>query len=312
MISPFHLYSLNDIIQESIGILEPVYGSDAINQTRWIIADYLSLTHSQIRFDMDQIKIPLDKKNEINDRVKRRSRHEPLQYISGTVGFMGYEFAIGEGVLIPRNDTEILVEEAINIASKSLSTSKSKHFEFLELCTGSGCISISFIKKMQNIGMFVNGVATDISNDALAYASKNAKLLDCESQIHIVLHDIMTDPAVLIPDKNTGIADAYSFQLILANPPYIRTDIISSLDREVSEYEPLIALDGGEDGMLFYRRILKCSEILLAPGGFILLEIGYDQEKELTLLFDESRIFETISVKKDYGKNPRVLIAKKK
>lgn len=297
------LTRLDTVIDEFTGVLVPVYGKDAIKEAKKVIADFLDISPSRLRFDMAKIEIDASQKREIEDRLARRAKHEPHQYICGSAYFMGEKFQVGRGVLIPRGDTEILVEAAADIAKKT--HGDGRVFSFLEFCTGSGCISISFIKEMLSSGRNVRGIATDISEDALFFASRNVEAAGMASKLKLMRHDVMSDIQI------AEMTDT-PFDMILANPPYIRTSIIPSLDTEVSEYEPHLALDGGIDGLKFYRRILECSETLLAKGGWLVMEIGYDQETQIQELIRETGAFEDVAITKDYGGNPRVVSGRKK
>ena len=316
MIDPSRTIALKTVVSESAAILAPFFQKTAREEARRIIADVLSVTPSKIRLDMDRMTVDEQQEKDIIAKTRRRAKHEPLQYIAGSACFMGEEFQVGEGVLIPRGDTEILVEEAIKIAIETLSLTSGKPafcpetippetFRFLEFCTGSGCIALSFIKKMKESGWDISGLVTDLSPEALFFAEQNAQRLGCSDRIRIVQQDMMSDVSCLAADHGP-------FQMILANPPYIRTDVIADLEPEVALYEPRIALDGGKDGLVFHRRILECARTLLSPGGWILIEIGYDQENKIRKLFDETGLFETTSVKKDYGGNPRLAIGRRK
>lgn len=316
MTGPSHAIGLKPVVMESIGILEAAFPMTAREEACQIIADCLSVPPAKIRFDMDRMTISEIQQKEILARSHRRSTREPRQYIAGAAWFMGEEFQIGEGVLIPRPDTEILVEESMRIARGMLSCESdikeeavsTGDFCFLELCTGSGCIALSFHRKMKELGLDIYGAATDISSKALAYAVENAKKLGCADRIRFTRWDMMTDLSTLrFPEPVPG-----RFHMIMGNPPYIKTAVIGTLEPEVSLYEPRLALDGGTDGLRFYRRIMTCAEKLLAPAGWILLEIGFDQEREVREMMETTGLFADISVKKDYGGNPRVAIGRKK
>ena len=317
--------TLDSVISESIGILLPVFPKTAREETYKVIADCLSTSPPTIRINRDRMTVTHEQKKEIIEKTVRRANREPLQYIAECAWFMGEPFRIGKGVLIPRSDTEILVEEALRIAKETLlpsvssvssvpsissvfsSSAPSKEFRFFEFCTGSGCIALSFLKKMRDAGLAAKGVATDISPEALGYAAENARRFDCADRIRLVEWDMFADQIPLTEEKHPE-----KYAMILANPPYIRSDIIATLEPEVSLFEPAIALDGGPDGLRFYRRILDCAEDLLAPDGWILLEIGYDQEQEVRALVEKTGRFGQISSIRDYGGNFRVVIAKKK
>ncbi|MHB1484337.1 MAG: peptide chain release factor N(5)-glutamine methyltransferase [Saccharofermentanales bacterium] len=297
------LLRLDTVIDEFSGILAPVYGKDAIKEAKKVIADYLDISTSLLRFDAAKINITPVQKHEIAERIGRRAKHEPHQYLSGTAYFMGEKFQVGRGVLIPRSDTEILVEVAADIAKKE--PGDGLVFNFLEFCTGSGCISLSFIREMLSSGRDVRGTATDISAEALFFAARNTDMTGMSSKLKLIRHDIMSD--LQLPGSCSA-----PFDMILANPPYVRTGIIPLLEPEVSEYEPHLALDGGIDGLRFFRRILECSEMFLAKGGWLVMEIGYDQEIQILDLIGETDAYENVAIKKDYGGNPRVVSGKKK
>jgi len=308
---PSRFIPLDTVASESIGILLPAFPETAREEAYKVIAGCLSVPPSKLRFDRDRMTVNSEQKKEIIEKTVRRTKREPLQYIMGCAWFMGEPFLVGKDVLIPRSDTEILVEEALRIAKETISISfdspGAEGVRFFEFCTGSGCIALSFLKKMKDAGLAAKGVATDISPEALAYAVENAQRLDCADRIRLVEWDMFSDRFPLAEGKYIE-----KYAMILANPPYIRTDIIATLEPEVSLFEPGIALDGGPDGLRFYRRILDCTRDFLAQDGWILLEIGYDQESEVRALIEKTGGFTQISCTRDYSGNPRVIIAKKK
>ncbi len=212
--------------------------------------------------------------------VNKRADRIPLQHITGEAWFYGRRFFVDKNVLIPRMDTEILVEEAL------------KHIDggsrVLELCTGSGCIAISVSLEK---GICVT--ASDISEKAILVAKKNAEMnaADCE----FILSDVF--------ECISG-----SFDLIIANPPYIKSDEIKKLSIEVREHDPHLALDGGVDGLDFYRRIANESGKYLSTGGKLCLEIGFDQGEEVKELL-ETAGFGNINIIEDLNRLPRVISA---
>ena len=213
--------------------------------------------------------------------ISQREKGVPVAYIVGEKEFMGLCFKLNKATLIPRPDTECLVEKVIEL---SLKTPK-----ILDLCTGSGCIGISLAK-------FIDGadvLLTDISEDALEIAKKNASQngADCKTQKLDILNDEIEG----------------QFDIITANPPYIESDVCKNL--EVNKFEPTLALDGGKDGLTFYKVIAKKAFKALKDGGFLALEIGYNQAESVKELLTE---YENISVIKDYGENDRVVVAYKK
>ena len=199
--------------------------------------------------------------------LSKRESRVPLAYLTGTREFMGLPFLVGEGVLIPRADTETLVEEAMPFLSSGM--------HFLDLCTGSGCIALSLLRYSHD----TVADATDISEEALEIAEKNAESLGLSERIRLICCDLFP-PLAKKPEKG--------YDLIIANPPYIREDEIATLMPEVREHEPHKALSGGRDGLDFYRRILKSAGDYLARGAMLLTEVGYDQAQTVSAMFTEA------------------------
>lgn len=221
--------------------------------------------------------------------VKRLLNNEPIQYIIGSQEFMGLKFLVNGNTLIPRCDTEILVEEAINIIKKE------KYTKILDLCTGSGAIGISIAKKIENCKVLL----TDISYDALKIAEKNCKLNKVIEKIKVLQSDLF---------KN--LEKSNKFHIIVSNPPYIKTKVINTLDKQVQK-EPLIALDGGEDGLNVYRKIITNAYKYLNDNGYLCLEIGYDQKEEVISLIKKTNKYDNIYSRKDLSGNDRVVICQK-
>ena len=186
------------------------------------------------------------------DLLQKRGSHIPLQHLTGTCDFMGLTFQVNDQVLIPRQDTETLVESALSRLKEG--------DRALDLCTGSGCIILS----LEKLGPGIRGLGADISAAALAVAKRNRDSLGLESDF-------------CISDLFEGIEGV--FDIIVSNPPYIASGKIPGLMEEVRGFEPLLALDGGADGLDFYRRIVKDARDFLKPGGWLGLEIGYDQRE---------------------------------
>ena len=212
--------------------------------------------------------------------IGKRAEHIPLQLLTGETDFMGLRFFVSEDVLIPRIDTEFLVEEALIHINDGA--------DVLDMCTGSGCILLSIMKYKNDI----NGVGADISEHALNLARKNAESLG------------ITNARFVHSDLFTDIQGKYDH--ILCNPPYIRSGEIGSLMEEVRLHEPVNALDGGEDGLIFYRRIAEDAWDHLAGGGSMIFEIGYDQGDEVSGILKEAG-YRHIEVLKDYSGNERVV-----
>lgn len=211
--------------------------------------------------------------------IERRSTHEPLQQITGWQEFMGLRFSVTEDVLVPRQDTETLVEEVMRYLRDGM--------EILDVCTGSGCILLSLLRYSNGC----RGVGCDISEKALAVAGQNAKELGISAQF------IQSDLFESIEGR---------FEYIVFNPPYIRKDMIPTLMEEVRDHEPLIALDGGEDGLDFYRKITREATEHLYSGGMLFFEIGYDQGEAVKLLMEEEG-YEEVTVSQDLAGLDRVV-----
>lgn len=215
------------------------------------------------------------------EMLEKRSAHIPLQQIIGRQSFMGLDFYVDENVLIPRQDTELLVEEALKELHDGM--------RILDMCTGSGCILLSLLKYSNDC----EGIGADISEEALKVAERNRVQLGLENAAFI-----RSDLFEAVEGK---------FDLLVSNPPYICSDVIDTLMPEVREHEPRQALDGSADGLHFYRRILAECRAYLKPGGMLLFEIGYDQGEAVKRLMEENGFLE-VEVKKDYGGLDRVVL----
>lgn len=235
-------------------------------------------------------EISKEDEEKLYEAVKRRLTREPLQYITGTAPFMGLDFKVDKNVLIPRPDTEILVEEALrNLNDGS---------RILDLCTGSGCILISLLKYSNDC----KGVGTDISEGALGIARENARVILGEDNNAEFLEGDLFEA---LPG-DTNDREKNRFEMIVSNPPYIATDVIETLMPEVRDYEPRLALDGTGTGLLFYERIIPTAKDHLTVGGQLLLEIGYDQGEAVKDIMDKNGYIET-NIIKDYAGNDRVV-----
>ena len=215
------------------------------------------------------------------EMLEKRSAHIPLQQIIGRQSFMGLDFYVDENVLIPRQDTELLVEEALQELHDGM--------RILDLCTGSGCILLSLLKYSNDC----EGIGADISEDALKVAERNRVQLGLENAAFV-----KSDLFEAVEGK---------FDMLVSNPPYICSDVIDTLMPEVREHEPRLALDGSADGLRFYRRILADCGAYLKPGGMLFFEIGYDQGEAVKRLMEENGFLE-VEVKKDYGGLDRVVL----
>ncbi|MBC5662294.1 peptide chain release factor N(5)-glutamine methyltransferase [Coprococcus sp. NSJ-10] len=220
--------------------------------------------------------------------IDKRSKRIPLQYITGIQCFMGYDFETTPDVLIPRFDTEVLVEQA----NRLIQDIHSDKMSVLDMCCGSGCIGLSVALMNQNIHIDL----CDISDSAIALTTKNAKRLE------------VSDYTVIKSDLFDKIDKRYD--MILSNPPYIESKVIDGLMPEVRDYEPRLALDGDADGLKFYRAIIENAESYLNEKGYILFEIGNHQAHDVQQLLVDKH-FEDVRVVKDLAENDRVVIGRK-
>lgn len=227
----------------------------------------------------------------ISEVLKRRMKGEPMQYILGKAHFYGLEFKVNKDVFIPRPETEILVESVLKLVS-SIKPQISR-INILDLGTGSGCIAVSLAKYLPNFDI----IATDISVEALNIAKENARLHG--ANVHFIVSDLFNN---IKPN---------TFDLIVSNPPYVYTSEFQLLQPEV-KYEPRVALDGGRDGLDFYRRIIAESPAYLKPGGLLIMEMGYQQTGEIEKIFQKSDRFKIIDIIKDYNNIDRIIVAKRK
>lgn len=225
---------------------------------------------------------------------QRRALSRPLQYILGYTEFMGLNFKIKEGVFIPRPETEILVETAIKYVTK-LQNHKVTKLNILDIGTGSGCIAVSLAKFIP----LAKIIATDYSVKALEIAKDNAKLNKVSDKITFIRSDLFTSYKVRVT----------SYDIIVSNPPYIPAREIGLLQPEI-RYEPRIALDGGEDGLEFYKRIFKESHSYLKENGYLIMEVGFGQAKTIKDIASSSVRFKVLETIKDYSDIERVIVFK--
>lgn len=223
--------------------------------------------------------------------LRRRARREPLQYITGVQEFWSLEFKVNPRVLIPRPETEVVVETALRLLPQS--AIRNQQSVILDIGTGSGCIAIALAKELPQAEVW----ATDISPDALAVASENARHHDIAQRIRFLQGDLF------LPVTKDG------FELIVANPPYIARSQLTALQPEVRDWEPRIALDGGPGGLDFYRRLLREGPTYLRAGGWLVMEIGHGQGKAVMRLTRERRDLGDCRCVADYAGRERVIIA---
>lgn len=224
--------------------------------------------------------------------LEKRALHIPLQHLTGSCEFMGIDLAVNGHVLIPRQDSECLVEEAMRYVQDGS--------DILDLCTGSGCLLLSLMHYKNGC----RGTGVDISADALAVARQNADALEAAGGLNGGTARFIEGDLYDALEKEDR-----KYDVIISNPPYIRADVIPTLMPEVRDHEPHIALDGGADGLVFYRRIAGSARQYLGKGGMIFLEIGFDQAEDVSTILADAG-FRDIEVVKDYSGNDRVVLAK--
>ncbi len=218
--------------------------------------------------------------------IARRAGHVPLQHLTGEQEFMGLTFVVNEKVLVPRQDTEVLVEEVLRNLHDGT--------RILDMCTGSGCILLSLLQYSNNCV----GVGADLSAEALAVARQNYQRLQEERR--------KMQASFVESDLFAGLRAGERYEVIVSNPPYIKTDVINTLMPEVREHEPMMALDGREDGLYFYREITGRSKEYLTSGGMLFYEIGYDQAEDVCKIMEREG-FREIEVVKDFAGLDRVV-----
>lgn len=245
----------------------------------WYLLEFTTGISRAMYFLKMQEQMSEEQSKRYREYIQIRASHIPLQHITGVQEFMGMEFDVNEHVLVPRQDTEVLVEEVLKILKPGM--------KVLDMCTGSGCILISLLKLCQGI----SGTGADISGEALKIAERNRVKIEVDAKL------IQSDLFHNIEEK---------YDVIVSNPPYIRTAVIEELKEEVKFHDPFIALDGKEDGLYFYREIVEKSRTFLNSGGKLYFEIGHDQGEDVKTLMENAG-FTDVIVKKDLAGLDRVV-----
>ena len=264
-----------------VKLLEEKNFKDAKSDILLLIYEIFDFDFSKwTMYKYDEIE-DISKLDTLNEYVKKRLGHMPIQYILNKAYFCGLPLYVNENVLIPRFDTEVLVEEVLKISKKD----KSKRI--LDICTGSGAIAIA----LKKLGGFERFDALDISDKALEVAKRNAK------ELNLDINFLKSDMFSILTCEN-------KYDIIVSNPPYIQSDAVDTLESEVKDFEPRLALDGDADGMKFYKIIAKNYEKYLADNGVLALEIGYDEADDIRALFEGKNVV----IKKDLANLDRVAI----
>jgi release factor glutamine methyltransferase len=260
-------------------------------QTELLLAHLLKMPRMKLYLNFERVLSPAET-NSLRELVKRRGQREPLQHIVGSTSFCGYEIAVNRHALVPRPETELLAEAGWDF----LSTLNSQPSTALDFGTGSGCIAIALAAKCPNAKI----TALDVSADALALAKQNALQNQVAERIEF-----------LLGDGFAALSTKTQFDLLISNPPYIASAEIETLDPEVKDFDPRGALDGGADGLDFYRKLAAEARPFLKPDGKIMLEFGDGQASAIKSIF-ESEKWIVEAVKDDYSQRARILIAKRK
>jgi release factor glutamine methyltransferase len=258
-----------------------------------LLSDVLEMKRIELytQFDKPVTKQQLDR---LHNLVKRAGQHEPVCYLTGKTEFYCLELQVCPDCMIPRPETELLVERAIEFLRK-----RTGRQLVCDLCTGCGCIAIALARNYPE----ANIIATDISDAALAVAAKNIEKHQLKDRIKLLCGDLF-DP--LIPQM-----DVEKFDLIVCNPPYVSEPEFEKLDRNVKDYEPRVALFAGTDGLDVYRRIIEKADSFLKADAALMLEIGYAQGPAIKELLEQTGVFTDIKIEKDPHNNDRIVIAKR-
>lgn len=222
--------------------------------------------------------------------ILRRAQNEPVSYIIGKREFMSLEFNVQKGILVPRPDTEILVEKIIDIY-------KNRSAKILDLCTGSGAIAVSLAYYLKDSTV----IAVDKYDICVKTATENSKKHSVSNRVHVIKADVLDDFSV---DEQ--------IDCIVSNPPYIKSEVLTTLPSDVKDYEPDYALDGGSDGLIFYRKIAEYASNKLDSCGLLAFEIGFDQGESVSKIIEETGNFVNIEVSKDLAGLDRVITAEKR
>lgn len=267
-----------EIYREACELLENAGIVDARTDA-WILLEYVTGVSRTLFYVEPGRELADDAAQEYKRLLAQRVKRIPVQHLTGEQEFMGMTFQVNPSVLVPRQDTEVLVELAEKVLRPGM--------RVLDMCTGSGCILIS----LEHYRKGIRAVGADISDEALQVAKRNAESLNA-------------DVTFLKSDLFEQVAERYD--LIVSNPPYIRTKAIEELEEEVRLHDPMIALDGKEDGLYFYRKITEKSREHLKQGGWLLFEIGYDQGEDVAKMMEKAG-FTEVTVKKDLAGLDRVV-----
>ena len=289
------MQTFHELLTQGIQLLMNA-GIEEARLDAWLLLEYTA--------DISRAWYYAHPESEVNEKIvseylslcQKRAEHIPLQHLTHQACFMGYDFYVDERVLVPRQDTEVLAEEALHQLRNM------RNPRILDMCTGSGCLLLSLLMELPD----ATGTGVDISAAALAVAERNRKNLELEKRAVLVQSDTFSGDYF---QKNSGNI-SLEYDMLISNPPYIPTEDIGKLMEEVRFHDPVLALDGREDGLYFYRRITEQAGKYLKPGGWLMYEIGCEQGTDVSAIM-QGEGFTEVTVKKDLVGLDRVVIGKK-
>ena len=289
------MQTFHELLTQGIQLLMNA-GIEEARLDAWLLLEYTA--------DISRAWYYAHPESEVNEEIvseylslcQKRAEHIPLQHLTHQACFMGYDFYVDERVLVPRQDTEVLAEEALHQLRNI------RNPRILDMCTGSGCLLLSLLMELPD----AIGTGVDISEAALAVAERNRKNLELEKRAVLVQSDTFSGDYF---QKNSGNI-SLEYDMLISNPPYIPTEDIGKLMEEVRFHDPVLALDGREDGLYFYRRITEQAGKYLKPGGWLMYEIGCEQGTDVSAIM-QGEGFTEVTVKKDLAGLDRVVVGKK-
>ena len=289
------MQTFHELLTQGIQLLMNA-GIEEARLDAWLLLEYTADISRAWYYAHPEAEVNEEIVSEYLSLCQKRAEHIPLQHLTHQACFMGYDFYVDERVLVPRQDTEVLAEEALHQLRNI------RNPRILDMCTGSGCLLLSLLMELPD----AIGTGVDISEAALAVAERNRKNLELEKRAVLVQSDTFSGDYF---QKNSGNI-SLEYDMLISNPPYIPTDDIGKLMEEVRFHDPVLALDGREDGLYFYRRITEQAGKYLKPGGWLMYEIGCEQGTDVSAIM-QGEGFTEVTVKKDLAGLDRVVIGKK-
>lgn len=302
------IWTIKAALDWTVGYLESKHDANPRLSAEWLMSEATGLSRIELYVNYEK-PLSMDERDVLRGYVARRAAGEPLQLISGTAPFRYLTLKVAPGVLIPRPETEVLVSEALaelhlpRIADhvqvgeegEEIISAQLPSLRVLDVCTGSGCIACAIASEYPAAKV----LALDIADEALRLAKENVEILELEDRVEVRKSNLLQS----LSEEEQG-----SFDLLISNPPYIPTAVLQGLDREVTDFEPRLALDGGEDGLDLVRILIKESLNVLKPNGVLALELFEGHLDEAALLVNEAGFME-VRIVRDLANRPRVLIA---